>query len=62
MQFEEGYECVIDLVQDLQDRDESTPVYAETPHGSFWFKIKGLEDRHLEGEDVVVLKLYEVKR
>jgi hypothetical protein len=62
--FEAAHELVtmLDEGHDKKLWNLDDPIYAETPHGTYFFIITGIEEQIKEGENRIVLKLREVAR
>lgn len=54
-------EYVSDLIEELPTSGDDKPIYARTPHGSYYFLLDGIEHVEHEGEDVCVVVLREVE-
>lgn len=59
----EQVETVADLLPLLDgESSRDRPLYARTPHGTFWFVVERVEATTRAGEDVAVLVLREVQQ
>lgn len=57
----EPIEYAGELVPLLPRSGDDKPLYARTPHGTYWFVIESVEHIERDAEDVCVLVLREVK-
>jgi hypothetical protein len=60
--FNDEFEYADNLAEELLGKHEGKPLYAETPHGTYRFIVQAVEPHTQDGEDIVIMRLVEVKK